>query len=312
MGDNNLSHKHLLNRIKEAAYQSAVGKEKVSLLSVTEEKRLAEAYQVGAARVQRLAMEAEILPARYMRNFGTMGFEGQLALLNARVGIVGSGGLGGTVVELLVRMGVGHLVVVDFDQFEDNNLNRQLLCTETNLGESKTKAAWERAAQLNSAVTVTPIENKLSPDNGRDFFGSCDMLVDALDNMSARFALQDLARKTLGLPLVHGAIGGFTGQVTTIFPEDRGLETIYGSLYQKWQEKQASREQTQADGAAEESEVPDKLAEVELGNPAGTPTLTAAWQVQEVVKCLTGQGELLRHRLLYLDSFSGLVEVIEY
>jgi len=79
-----------------------------------------------------------IIPTRYLRSLGTVGWDGQKKLLEATVVIIGAGGLGGWIIEGLARMGVGHLVVVDGDVFEENNLNRQLLCTEGSLGEAKT------------------------------------------------------------------------------------------------------------------------------------------------------------------------------
>jgi len=105
-----------------------------------------------------------------------------------------------------------------------------------------------------------------------------------LDQLPARMMLQSVCQ-TLGIPLVHGAIGGYIGQVTTIFPGDAGLCALYG-----------------------EGRVPERGAEVEWGNPAATPMMIAAWQIQEVVKLLTGKGDLLRGRLLFLDAESGTVE----
>ena len=269
------------------------GNTDLNIITVQKELILAEKYAVEAKTVQKLAMQENILPSRYLRNFGTMGFEGQLSLLNSSVGIVGLGGLGGVTAELLARMGVGHLILIDNDQFEDNNLNRQLLSREDNLGEGKVNAAMQRISRINSAVSTSPYSIALTKDNAEELLNGCDIVVDALDNMSTRFVLQTTCRE-LNIPMVHGAIGGFTGQVSTVFPTDRGLEVLYSGIKNDSDEYQ------------------DKLAEVELGNPAATPTITASWQAQEVIKFLTANGELLRHRLLYLDSYTGNVEIIKY
>ena len=89
------------------------------------------------------------MPERYLRNLGTIGIAGQLALLNARVAVVGAGGLGGLVIELLARQGVGHLTVVDGDCFACHNLNRQILATEHTLGMNKALTAVSRVAEIN-------------------------------------------------------------------------------------------------------------------------------------------------------------------
>ncbi len=269
--------------------QELIGNEDVDILPVADERRLSDTHQVSSKKIQQMALKESVLPARYIRNFGTMGFEGQLKLLNACVGVVGVGGLGGLIVELLARMGIGHLVLIDEDKFDDNNLNRQAFSTELNLGTDKVKAATERLQHINSATDITLYTQRFSMENGAEFLAPCDVIVDALDNMSSRFALQKTAR-TLGVPMIHGAIGGFSGQVTTIFPEDEGLYAFY------------------PDG----EETPDKLTEVSLGNPSATPAMISAWEVQETVKYLTGKGELLRGRLLYLDALTGNVEIIHY
>jgi molybdopterin/thiamine biosynthesis adenylyltransferase len=114
-----------------------------------------------------------------------------------------------------------------------------------------------------------------------------DVAIDALDNMPSRFLLEK-ACKEGKVPLVHGAVGGFWGQVTTIYPEDVGLKAFYG----------------------EPSTTPEKGIEVELGNLAGIVSAIASLQVQEVIKVITGLGRPLRNRLLFLDSLNGSAEII--
>ncbi len=284
---------NIVTELHKVKSKGQSGSTELDIITVQQELILAEKYATEAKTIQHLALKEQILPARYLRNFGTMGFDGQLSLLNSSVLVVGQGGLGGVISELLARMGVGHLILIDNDHFEDNNLNRQLLAREDNLGSSKIEAARERISRINSAVSITPYTLALNEGNAVELLNDCNIAIDALDNMSTRFVLQKACRE-IGVPMVHGAIGGFSGQVTTIFPEDRGLETLYSGIKD------------------DSEEYPDKLAEVELGNPAATPTITASWQAQEAIKYLTGKGELLRHRLLYLDSYTGNVEVINF
>ncbi len=257
----------------------------IRLLSLADTHALARECGTSVREVEMAALTMRILPARYVRNLGTVGWDGQLRLLQATVAVVGCGGLGGWIIEGLARMGVGHLILVDCDAFEENNLNRQLLCTEETLGRSKALAARDRVALVNSAVQVTAHPVLATAENLPTLLAGAEIVADALDTIPLRLTLQE-ASAALGIPMVHGAIAGYVGQVTTVFPGDTGLRAIYGA------------------GA-----VPERGIESRWGNPAATPMMVAAWQVQEVIKFLTGRGELLRHRLLYLDAESGQVEV---
>ena len=112
-------------------------------------------------------------------------------------------------------------------------------------------------------------------------------VVDALDNLPSRFVLQKACRD-LKIPLVHGAVAGFNGQLTTIFPQDKGLELIYGS----------------------EQKLPTQGSEVELGAPTVIPALIASLEAQEVIKILLKRGKLFRNKLLYLDIEEGTLEIL--
>jgi len=239
-------------------------------------------------RLELAALEAGVVPRRYLRNIGTLGLEGQSALLRAAVGVAGLGGLGGSVVEILARAGVGELILIDPDSFTEDNLNRQLLAVESNVGRPKVEAAAERLAAVNSSVTVRTHRLTGDEDSFTRLFRRASVLVDCLDSLPARFALQDAAR-SLGLPLVHGAIAGLSGQVASIFPGDPGLESLYGP-------REAA---------------PERGVELLVGNLAPTPAVVAALQAQEVVKILTGTGQPLRRRLLVLDAAAGYASVID-
>lgn len=228
------------------------------------------------------------MPERYRRNAGTVGVSGQAKLLGAKVVIIGAGGLGGTVVELLARMGVGFLRVVDGDVFAPHNLNRQLLSNEKNLGMAKASAAVERVALINSDVEVEAVDMMLDHGNAEQLLTGMDVVVDALDNINVRFLLQETAAK-IGIPLVHAAIAGFTGQISTIFPGDPGFKTLY-----------------------KEPASGNTGIEISLGNPAATPTIAAALQVQEVVKVITGTGEPLRNKILYFDTEYNCFHIINF
>lgn len=224
---------------------------------------------------------------RYDRNQGTIGWDGQEKLAAAKVAVIGAGGLGGLTVELLARMGVGYLKVIDGDTFAAHNLNRQLLATEANLGRSKAHEAVSRITAINSEIVAEAVAVMLSDTNAIELLAGIDVIVDCLDNFSARQYAGQAARQ-LGIPLVHAAIAGFTGQVATIFPGDKSLELIY-----------------------KPSGKSDRGIEVVLGNPAATPALAAALEVQEVVKLITGIGEPLRNKLLYFDTELNIFDIFE-
>ena len=257
-------------------------------VSLAETQELARRYSTGTdlrrsqRQVEMAALEAGLVPARYRKNIGTVGCEGQILLLKAAAAVVGLGGLGGWVVEGLARMGVGHLVLIDGDAFAEDNLNRQLGCTEATLAQPKVGVLAERVAAVNGAVTVVSRATFLGPENAAELLGGVNVVVDALDTLPARFALHDAAGR-LGLPVVHGAIAGYTGQIMTIFPGDPGLSALYG----------------------DPARAPERGVEVDTGNPAATPMMIASWQTQEVVKLITGRGQPLRRRMLIVDMEYG-------
>ncbi len=182
------------------------GKEK-RLLPFAAVQKLAAETGVSTREVELEALNARILPARYDRSHGTVGWEGQIRLLESTVAIVGCGGLGGWIVEGLSRMGVGHLIIIDGDTFEQNNLNRQAFCNESNLGRSKTEAAGERVAAVNSATRVTLHPVMADEEDMRKMLAGADVVVDALDTIPTRLTLQKVAQSS-GIRMVHGAIAG--------------------------------------------------------------------------------------------------------
>jgi len=273
----------LRTRVKALA-EMADGVQVIPLAAV---RALEQEFGLSRRMVELVALEAGVLPRRYLRSYGTVGLAGQTKLLRSTVAVIGLGGLGGNVVEGLARMGVGRIIAVDGDTFVDHNLNRQLLSEEAALTRSKAEVARARVAAINAAVEVVAHAVHLTPQNVEELLGGADVVVDALDRLPARLMLQDGAQR-LGIPLIHGAIAGYVGQVMTILPGDAGLHAMYG-----------------------DGEVPAQGIEVELGCPAATPMMVAAWQVQEVMKILLGRGQLLRNRMMLMDAEWGTVEILE-
>jgi len=220
---------------------------------------------------------------RYDRNIGTITIEEQELLKTKSVCVVGCGGLGGGVIENLTRMGIGELTVVDGDSFDESNLNRQVLSNETNLGRSKAVEAAEQMSRINSEIVLIAIEDLLNADNACAIIDGCDVVVDALDNVEARLALED-ACETLGLPLVHGAISGWNGQAGVVMPGSGILHQIY-------------------EGSGQDDSPT---------NPSFTPAVISAIQAAETVKVLLGKEESLRNQLLMIDLLDYEFEVIDF
>ena len=276
----------LRKRIDELALAEAeYGARTITLHHVHE---LADTFGCPVRDVELAALESEVTPLRYLRNLGTIGISGQAQLLRSSVAIVGLGGLGGYVAEALARMGVGRLILIDGDVFEEHNLNRQILSSEAGLGTPKAVAAQRRIAEINGAVEVIAHPVELTRENLPQLLTGAGLVVDGLDRLPTRLVLQKGAQD-LGIPMVHGSIAGFLGQVMTILPGDPGLRSLYG----------------------ETDDLPEQGLEAQMGTPAATPMAVAAWEAQEVVKTLLDRGEVLRHRLLVMDMESGTIETLK-
>jgi len=225
-----------------------------------------------------------IYPRRYLRNRDSISLQDQLKLAESRVGVVGAGGLGGTVIQLLGRIGIGHMTVVDCDVFDETNLNRQAFCTREWVGQPKALAVQTQIKSINPAVEVAAHIIRLDSANGPEILAGCQVIVDALDNVKDRLSLEALA-KSMKVPFVHGALAGFEGQIMTVFPEDPGLKQIYGS----------------GDEVGSSSNRPEFL----LGVPSITPSLVATLEAMEVLKILLSRGTPFRNKMVYIDLERG-------
>lgn len=222
--------------------------------------------------------------SRYLRNFNTLSHEEHETLRKSKVCVVGCGGLGGHIIEMLGRIGLGTITAVDGDVFEESNLNRQILSDESTIGQSKARTAKKRMNLVNSEVELIAIVDFLDDSNAESILAGHQVVVDALDNIPSRLVLQKACKK-LGIPLVYGAIAGWYGQVSTIFPGDDTLNKLYRDDLEKGIEK-------------------------ELGNPSFTPGLIASIEVSEVVKILIKRGDLLRNKLLFINTLDQDYEVL--
>ena len=159
------------------------------------------------------------------------GADTQARLLRSRVLVVGAGGLGAPVCLYLAAAGVGHLTIVDGDSVELSNLHRQVIHTESRVGTPKALSAAQACRDLNSDVQVTPILDRFTEHNAVALARSCDVLVDASDNVATRYLINDVAM-AMGKVLVSGSALRMEGQVC-VFGLDRGKAPCYRCLYPK-------------------------------------------------------------------------------
>ncbi len=257
----------------------------IGLDSLREASRI---HQVPQREVEIMALASGIVPERYLRNYGSIGAEGQIKLLKSVVVIIGMGGLGGAIARNLSRVGVGGLTLVDGDVFSEDNLNRQEFSYEDNIGKTKVEVAAKEIERINSSVSIEVIGSRVGEGELVKILEGKDAAIDAMDNISSRFAL-GRAAKAVGVPVVHGSVAGFVGQVSTIFPEDKGYDAIYGP----------------------QKELPDTGVEVTLGNLPGIVGTVAAIQSMEAVKVLCGVGGSLRGQLLFIDLENMTFEIFK-
>jgi len=221
---------------------------------------------------------------RYSRHLllPEVGVAGQKKLRQAKVLLVGAGGLGAPTALYLAAAGVGELGLVDFDEIELSNLQRQVLYTTADVGRPKLDAAKDRLEALNPGVRVIPVPGRLTSENALDVLGRYDVIVDGTDNFPTRYLVND-ACVLLGKPAVYGSIYRFEGQAS-VFDAKRG--PCYRCLYP-------------------EPPPPDLVPSCAEGGVLGVlPGLIGIVQATETIKILLGVGEPLIGRLLLYDALA--------
>jgi len=217
---------------------------------------------------------------------------------DAKITVIGCGGIGGQTIEMLARMGIGELIVVDEDAFDISNLNRQTLATLSDVGLDKSAVAAEKVRLINPYVKITSFNEHVDETNIDKIISDSDIVIDALDNVLTRVIVSRKAKEK-GIAYIHGAIHGTLGQLTTFLPnEDKTYEEMFNL-------PSSGKELTQ--------EVIDDLKNVTSGVPpviAPTPNLIGCLEALEAFKIITGVGKvtvapkILTFDLLDLSSFS--------
>ncbi|WP_116045335.1 adenylyltransferase/sulfurtransferase MoeZ [Amycolatopsis palatopharyngis] len=224
--------------------------------------------------------------ARYSRHLiiPDVGMQGQKRLKNAKVLVIGAGGLGSPALLYLAAAGVGTLGVVDFDSVDESNLHRQVIHGQSDIGKLKAASAQESIAEVNPFVQVHLHTEQLTSDNALDIFRDYDLILDGTDNFATRYLVNDAA-VLLGKPYVWGSIFRFEGQVSVFWedaPDGRGLN--YRDLYP-------------------EPPPPGMVPSCAEGGVLGVLCASiGSIMVNEAIKLLTGIGEPLLGRLISYDA----------
>lgn len=215
----------MLTEEQKATLIRTLEPEALDVLTLDRARRMAVEIDIPLKCIEWFALDHGMTVPRYEPNVLALGRSGQQRLLQSSVMIVGLGGLGGYVLEELARAGVGRIICVDRDTFDETNLNRQLLATSSTLGTSKSSQAHERAKEINEAVEVVALTTALA-EVAPERWQGVDMAFDCLDNIPHRRALAETC-SAKQIPLVHGAVGAWCGQVGVIWPHSSALERLY-------------------------------------------------------------------------------------
>lgn len=248
--------------------------------------RWAQEESISPAQAQLEALQKGILPLRYLKNLKALKPVEQKRICASKALVCGCGGLGGIIIHLLARAGVGYLRLVDGDTFALTNLNRQLLSETSNLAKSKALIAAERVRAVNPLIEAEACNLMIQKDNAVQLMQGMDIVLDALDNLPGRFLLADSAREQ-GIPFVHAAVAGWWGQVSTFLPHStRNLQSIYGEL--------RSRDP----------------AEEATGVLGPTAAVIGSLEALEAIRLLAGRRPAYDDKLLYFDGESGKMEIL--
>ena len=191
------------------------------------------------------------------------------------VAVIGAGALGQMAAHQLVRTGFEKLILIDKDVLEYSNFNRQMYAVNSTVNQSKVAVLKAQVLDIDPKIDIKIHETFLDQSTGKHLVSDADIVVDCVDDIETKIYLEKLSAE-LNIPLVHGAVEGWYGQVTTVLPGDSVLERLY--IHRKKQEVTALMI---------------------------TVSAVTALQVGEVIKIVTGTGELLHQRVMFIDMMSG-------
>jgi molybdopterin/thiamine biosynthesis adenylyltransferase len=246
----------------------------------------AQSNGISPRNAQIEALQRKIIPLRYAKNFRALTLAEQRKLCESRVLICGCGGVGGVLINLLSRAGVGTLRLVDGSTFAPSNLNRQWFCDTHALSRPKAEVANERVRAINPLIEVEAFSTRMDGDNAGDLIRGMDLVVDALDDLPVRFLLAEAA-KHAKIPFIHAAATGWWGQISTFLPGSFfDLHDVYG-------------QETEQDPAVEM-----------MGALGPAPAVIGGLAAFEAIRLLSGRNSAYADQLLYLDGESGRMDVV--
>ncbi len=225
--------------------------------------------------------------SRYARHLSleAIGEDGQERLLNGRVLIVGLGGLGSPIALYLAAAGIGTIGIIDADVVDASNLQRQVLYTTDDVGSPKATVATKRLTALNPDATVIAQQAWFTEDNADILVANYDAVVDATDNFEAKFLIADACHRN-SIPYSHAGVDQFFGQTITVIP---GQTACYRCLF----------------------EAPPAETDAPPSGPLGVvPGLIGTVQANEIIKLLTGTGDLLTNQLFTYEAQTSAVRRI--
>jgi adenylyltransferase/sulfurtransferase len=230
---------------------------------------------------------------RYNRQmlFEELGEEGQRKLLDSAVVVAGCGGLGANIANTLVRLGIGHIKIVDRDKVELDNLHRQILYDEADVkqGQPKTKIAAKKLGQINSQVVIEPIVAHMDAANIEDIIRGADLLLDATDNFGTRMLLNDACFK-LGITWIYAGVMAAYGNVFTIIPGQTAcLRCFINDL-------------------PPDKDIPGSET---FGVLPTAVNIIANIEVTEAIKLLIGKKKALLQKLINVDVWNGTWHMFE-
>ncbi len=217
----------------------------------------------------------------------------QEKLKNSKITVIGCGGIGGAAIEMLARMGVGNLQIVDKDSFDVSNINRQLMSSFYSVGKSKTQVTEDTIQSINPFIKVESFEGELNESNVEKIVAGSDLVIDALDNLVSRIILSRCARE-LEIPFIHGAIHSTMDQVTVFNNETPSYEELF---------KLPSKNNELS------TEVIDEVLKLSQDIPpvlGPVPNIVGCLQASEAFKVITGKGKvILAPKVLNFDLMRG-------
>ncbi|WP_409200048.1 HesA/MoeB/ThiF family protein [Methanobrevibacter sp. DSM 116169] len=216
---------------------------------------------------------------------------------DSKIAVIGCGGIGGAAIEMLARMGVGELNIVDSDYFDMSNLNRQTMSSLKDLNYFKSESTKKNIHNINPYVKVNAFNEFVDENNIEKIVSSCDVIIDGLDNLLTRVIVSRYAKEN-NIPLIHGAIHGTMGQMTVFSEDTASYEELFSlPSFNKQLDEDLKEEINNIS-----SELPPAIGPV--------PNVIGCIQAMEAFKLITGIGkityapEIFKFDLLFLDSFN--------